>query len=89
MFLWDTKGNNKAKEESKASRRRLRHRDDEPACVSSLGKMMKLQNDATATELADVLLDLPGNDEDGYRLINVKHLASVSSEIHVCDEGID
>jgi hypothetical protein len=51
--------------------------------------MMKLQNDATATELADVLLDLPGNDEDGYRLINVKHLASVSSEIHVCDEGID
>jgi hypothetical protein len=51
--------------------------------------MMKLQNDATATELADVLPDLPGNDEDGYRLINVKHLASVFSEIHVCDEGIE
>jgi hypothetical protein len=28
--------------------------------------MMKLQNDATATQLADVLPDLPGNDEDGY-----------------------
>jgi hypothetical protein len=44
--------------------------------------MMKLQNDAIAT-------DLPGNDEDGYRLINVNHLTSVFSEIHVCDEGIE
>jgi hypothetical protein len=51
--------------------------------------MMKLQNDATATELTDVLPDLPGNDEDGYRLINVKRLASVFSEIHVGDEGIE
>jgi hypothetical protein len=33
----------------------------------------RLQNNATATELADVLPDLPGNDEDGYRLINEKH----------------
>ena len=47
---------------------------------------MKLQNDAT--ELADVIPDLPGND-DGYRLINVKHLVSVFSEFHVCDEGIE
>ena len=44
--------------------------------------MMKLQNDATATYL-------PGNDEDGYRLINVNHLTSVFSEIHVCDEVIE
>jgi hypothetical protein len=49
---------------------------------------MKLQNDARATELADVFPGLPGKDEDGYRLINVKHSASVFSEIHVCDEGI-
>ncbi|CAB4033117.1 Hypothetical predicted protein [Paramuricea clavata] len=48
---------------------------------------MKLQNDARATELADVFPGLPGNDEDGYRLRNIKHSASVFSEIHVCDEG--
>ncbi|CAB4011340.1 Hypothetical predicted protein, partial [Paramuricea clavata] len=49
---------------------------------------MKLQNDARATELADGFPGLLDNDEDGYRLINVKHSASVFSEIHVCDEVV-
>ena len=61
MFLWDTKGNNKVKKERKVSRRRVIHHD-EPVCVSSLRKMMKL-NDATATELSDVLPDLSGNEK--------------------------
>ena len=44
---------------------------------------MKLQHDAAQS--TDATHEFK---EDEYRLINVKHLSSVLSEIHGCEEGI-
>ena len=57
--------------------------ENEPTCVSSSRKKMKIQHDAE--QPADASGDF---EQDEYGLINVKHLSSVLSEIHSCEEGI-
>ena len=71
-------------EEAAETSQAVRNDDEnEPTCVSSSRKKIKIQHDAE--QPSDASCDF---EEDKYRLINVKYLSSVLSKIHGCEEGI-
>ena len=83
---WQTnKINNKAADTSQSS---INDGESQPTCVSSSRRKMNMQQDDTEQPAVGIGREIPDIQDDEYRLISVKNLSSVLTEIHGCGEGI-